>query len=437
MNAKKLTLLIAVAVLALIAAFFINRSNRPQSEVAEQAKPLLPQLHGHVNDVSAITLTGAGDKVLATLARGKDGWSVTEKSGYPADLAKIREFLLKLDAATLIEQKTANPKLYAELGVDDVEKCGQGRPLGDSGDQGGSQKCGILVDIAGLAQPLKLIVGNYNGAGGGGTFVRRADDAQSWLVKGNLTVAKNTADWEKRDIAEIASSRLKSIALTNPDGKTLKLYKDQPGDTNFKLADVPKGREASSEFAANGLGSVLSGLKADDVFVAKDAAPGGKVYKVEYVAFDGLIVNATGWEQGGKDYAQFAAKFDTAAADAQIVVEQAGARADYEAAVVAASAKVAEEKSTTGAQAQANVKAASEVAKPLAVSDVAKDREQRLAALNQEVEVLNQSFSGWSFVLPSYKFADMTKTMDDMLKPLETKKSETKPAQKPPAKTGK
>ena len=68
---------------------------------------------------------------------------------------------------------------------------------------------------------------------------------------------------------------------------------------------------------------------------------------------------------------------------------------------------------------------------------MAKDREQRLAALNQEVEVLNQSFSGWSFVLPSYKFADMTKTMDDMLKPLETKKSETRPVQKPPAKTGK
>lgn len=433
MNTKTLYTLMAVAVLALLAAFLINRSNRPQSEVADQAKPLLPQLHGHVNDVSAITLTGAGNNVVATLKRGSDGWNVAEKSGYPADLAKIREFLLKLDAATLIEAKTSNAKLYAELGVDDVEKCGKGRPPGDSADQGGAQKCGTLVDIAGLPQPLKLIVGNYNGAGGGGTFVRLDGQAQSWLAKGNLGVAKGIADWEMRDLANIASSRLKSVTLTNPEGKVLKVYKDQAGDANFKVAEVPKGRESSSEFAANGLGSTLADLKADDVFAAKDAAPGDKVYKAEYSAFDGLVVDAIGWEKDAKDYAQFTAKLDASAADAQIVTEQTKTKADYEAAVQAANKKLAEEKSTSGEQAQANAKAASEVAKPLAVSDAVKDRQQRLDALNKEVEVLNKSFAGWSFVLPSFKFGNITKTMDDMLKPLEAKKPDAKDAGKPAA----
>ncbi len=422
MNAKKFYLLIAVAVAALTAAFFINRSNRPESDVAAQSKPLLPQLHDHVNDVSAITLTGAGDKVLTTLKRNSDGWGVSEKSGYPADLAKIREFLIKLDQATLIEQKTANPKLYAELGVDAVKD---------------KDAKGTLVDIAGLAQPVNLIIGNYNGAGGGGTFVRLSGDAQSWLASGNLTVAKNTADWEKRDLADIPSSRLKTITLTNPDGQTLTVAKQHPGDADFTIADVPKGREVSSTFAANGLGSVLSGLKADDVFAAKDAAPSDKVYKADYAAFDGLVVNVIGWEQGGKDYAQFAAKLDTAAANAQIDADQAKARTDYDAAVDAANKKVAEEKSTSGQQAQANAKAASDVAKPLAVSDPAKDRQDKLDALNKEVEVLNKTFSGWSFVLPGYKFTDMTKTMDDMLKPLETKKPETKDAKKPAAKAQK
>ena len=45
----------------------------------------------------------------------------------------------------------------------------------------------MLVSLDGLKQPVKLIVGNYNGAGGGGTFVRRDGEAQSLLVKGNLT----------------------------------------------------------------------------------------------------------------------------------------------------------------------------------------------------------------------------------------------------------
>lgn len=419
MNSKKFAILVAAAVIALVAAWFINSSNAPQSGVSAEAKSVLPELKGHVNDVSVITLTGAGDKIFATLKRGADGWTLAQKSGYPADLAKIRAFLIKLEQATLTEAKTSEPKNYAQLGVDDVKDV---------------KATGVRVQLAGLAKPLTIIIGNYNGAGGGGTFVRRDGDAQSWLANGNLTVAKTIADWEQRDLTDIASSRLQSIELTNSDGKTLKVYKDAPGDANFKVADVPKGREVSSDFAANELGSVLSGLHADDVFAANDMPSPEKVYKAAYHAFDGLIVDVTGWEQGGKDYAQFAARLDTDAANKRIDVEQAKAKSDYDAAIQAAAKKVAAEKSTTGIQAKANALAASDVAKPLAVSDPAKDRSDRIAALTKEAASLNKTFSGWTFALPSYKFTDMTKSTDDMLKPLPDKRSEAK---KPVAKTHK
>ncbi|HSN01120.1 MAG TPA: DUF4340 domain-containing protein [Rudaea sp.] len=411
MSPKKFAILVAVAIVALVAAWTINRSNAPQTGVTAQAQPVLPELHDHVNDVNAITLTGAGDKVLATLKHGADGWSIAEKSGYPADLAKIRAFLIKLDQATLTEAKTSNPKLYGELGVDDTKD---------------AKATGVLVTLGGLAKPLSIIIGNYNGAGGGGTFVRRVGDAQSWLAGGNLTVAKTLADWERRTLADIASSRLRAVTLTNPDGKTLKIYKDAQGDANFKVADVPKGREIASEFVANELGSVLSGLNADDAFPAKDMAPPEKAWKDEYAAFDGLTIDATGWEQGGKDYVQLAARLDEAAANAQIDADQAKAKAEYQATVDAANKKVADEKSTTGAQAKANAQAAADVAKPLAVSDPAKDRSDKLAALNKEVASLNKTFSGWTFALPAYKFTDMSKSMDDMLKPLPEKKVEAK-----------
>jgi hypothetical protein len=409
MNAKTLYTLIAVAALALIVAVVINASNKPQSNVGDQAKPLLPALHDHVNDVSGITLTGADNKVLVTLRRGADGWSVAEKSGYPADLAKIREFLLKLDAATLIEAKTSNPKHYADLGVDDVAA---------------KDAKGLLVDIAGLAAPLKLIIGNYNGAGGGGTFVRLPGQDQSWLTKGNLSVDKNIADWEKRDLTDIADARLKSITLTSPDAKVLKIYKEHAGDANFKVADVPKGRETSSEFAANGLGSTLVGLKADDAFAAKDVAPGDKVYKAEYATFDGLIVDVTGWEKDGKDYAQFVARLDATAVDAQIAADQAKAKAESDAAAQAASNKAAESKSAA---------TPAEALKPEEVSDSEKDRQRRLNALDTDVEALNKTFSGWTFALPSFKYGNLTKTMDDMLKPLEQNKPVAKDAAKPAA----
>jgi hypothetical protein len=429
MNTKTLYLLIGAAVVALGAAVAIQWSSRPASEVSEQAPPLAAELKDHLNDVNAITLTGAENKVLVTLKREKDGWVVAERANYPADVGKIREFLLKLAQATRLEQKTANPKRYADLGVDDVKD---------------KDAKGVRIELGGLAQPLRLIIGNYNGAGGGGTFVRREGDAQSWLANGNLTVARNVADWERRDLADIASSRVRAITLDHPDGKTLKVYKDQATDANFKVADVPKGRELSSEFAANSLGTLLSSLRADDAFPAAEQAPPDKVHKAEYAMFDGLVVEVTGWNKDGKDFAQFVARLDAAAANAEIDRAQAKAKADYDAAVEAANKKAAEvkageEKPKEGEAAKpAEPAKAPEVPKPLAVSDPAKDRQEKLDALNKEVADLNRVFSGWTFVLPAYKWSEIAKTMDDLLKPVETKKDEAKdkakPAAKPPAK---
>ena len=408
MKTKTLYILAAAALLALIVAFAMNRASAPKSDVAEHAQPVVPGLKDHVNDVTGLTFTGAGDKTLATLRREKDGWVVAEKSNFPADLSKLREFLLKLSQATVIEEKTSNPKRYAELGVGDVKD---------------ADATGVRVEIAGLAQPTKIIIGNFNGAGGGGTFVRRDGEAQSWLAGGNLTVAKNISDWEKRDIADIPASRISSVTLTSADGKTWKAAKEHAGEENLKVADVPKGREVSSDYAANSVSSVLANLRADDAVPAKDAAPPDKAAKVRYTTFDGLTIDATTWQKDNKDYAQFAVALDTAAANADIDRTQAKAKADYE----AATKKPADSKADA---------AQAEPPKPLAVSDPAKDRQQKLDALNAEVATLKKSFDGWTFVLPTYKYTDMTKTLDDTLKPLETKKPDAKPTPKAPPRPG-
>ncbi|MEP6485202.1 MAG: DUF4340 domain-containing protein [Rudaea sp.] len=411
MNKKTLYVLIAAALIALVVAFTMNRSTAPQSAVSENAKPLVPGLKEHVNDVTGITFIGAGNKALVTLRRDKDGWVIAEKANYPVDMTKLREFLLKLSAANLQEQKTSNPKRYAELGVDDVKD---------------ADAKGVLVDIAGLPQPSKLIVGNYNGGGGGGTFVRRDGDAQTWLSNDNLTIAKNVADWEKRELTDIAATRIRSVTLTGADGKTLKVYKDQPTDANFKIADLPKGREAGSEFAPNSLGSVLSGLRAEDVAPAKDVPPGDKPSKAQYVTFDGVAIDATLWQKDNKDYGQFKAALDTTAANAEIDREQAKAKSDYEAAVAAA-------KSTaTDSKADAAANNTAEPPKPDAVADPAKDRQQKLEALSAEVATLNKTFAGWTFTLPTFKYADMSKSVDDMLKPLDAKKPDAKESKTAP-----
>jgi len=397
MNRKTLIGLGVAALVALVAAFALNQANKPRSENGGEVSAwLAPELREHVNDVGKIVVTGADDKALATLERGAKGWGVAEKGGYAADTGKLREFLLKLADARLLEQKTASKDKYALLGVGDVAD---------------KDAKGVQVELDGLAQPLKLIVGDANPHGG--TFVRRVGDAQSWLASGTLTVERNATDWLKRDLADIAANRIRSVAITRADGSLVRIGKDAEADANFTLADIPKGREAGAEFTVNGVASALAGLRFDDVVPAKDAAPEAKTLKARYALFDGLVVDVTAWQKDGKDEAQLVASLDTAQADKGIAASQAKAKADFD--VASAAAEAAKKEGAKGDAADAPVK-------PLAVSDAAKDRESRLAALNKEVADLNARFDGWTFVLPAYKYAGIDKSLDDLLKPIEEKK---------------
>lgn len=409
-NSKTIAGLGVVTAIAIAIAAVIHSGQKPTGEGAQVAQPVLAELREHLNDVSAISFSGAGDKPIATLEKGASGWTLKEK-GYPADPAKLREFLLKLGDATLLEAKTSSDKRYAELGVEDIKA---------------ADAKGVLVALAGLPKPTQLIVGNYN-ARGAGTFVRRAGETQSWLAKGNLNIDKNASNWLDKALADIPATRIREVLLTAANGKTLRAYKEQAGDANFKVADVPKGRELSGDFAANGLGNALAGLRFDDVFAAKEvAAPADGVSKAHIVAFDGLVFDVNAWKKDDKVYAQFAVSLDGALADARIGADQAKAKADWDAQQQADAAKASDAK---GAEATKNEKpAAAPAAKadaavaPLAVSDPAKDRQQRRDALDKEVAELKQRFDGWTYQLPNYRFDSLAKNMDELLKPLESKK---------------
>jgi len=413
MNPKTVTGLGIAAVLALVAAVAITASRKPVDETTQAAAYVLPELRDHLNEIKTVTLTGAEDKPLVTLERDGNGWTLKERHGYPAEVAKLREWLLKLADATLLEQKTANEQRYAELGVGDLRD---------------KDAKGVLVTLDGLGKPVRLIVGNLN-TRGDGTFVRRAEDKQSWLAKGNLSVGKNVADWLEKVLVDIPSTRVKEVVLRRPDGKMLRVSKQQSGDANFKVADVPKGREVASEFIANGLGSTLAALTLEDVFPATEEDPSAhrKVHKARYATFDGLVVEIEAWRQGDKVYARLTGDLDKALAEAYIQSEQAREKADFEA--------KQKERAANNEQKTAEVKAVddqtgtakrdgpkTEEPPSLAISDPAKDRQQRLAALDKEAAGLKQRFAGWTFVLPLNKFSNIDKSLDDLLKPVEAKK---------------
>ena len=398
MNQKSLIGLGVATVAVIAVAFAVQHARKPVSDFSEQAGALVADLGNHVNDVNRMVVTTANKTVTVTLAKKDGAWTVAEKGGYAADLGKLREYLLKVADAKLVEKKTAKADRYADIGLSDMSN---------------PKAKGIAVDIDGLSAPISFITGIYN-AQGGGTFVRRTAEEQSWLASGNLIPDKDPANWLHKELANIPSDRVASVTITHADGNTLRVFKDSPADAHYTIADVPKGREPSSEFAANGLASVLADLKLDDVASAKDVPVPDKVTSVRYATFDGVLVDASTWQVGDKHYVALSASEDIDLAqkhaDAELAKETAAAAADK---AKAAAEKVDAAKSANKDEAQP-------------AADPVKNREQRLAAIASEVESLNVTFKGWSFVLPGYKVSNIDKSMEDMLKPLEVKTPEVK-----------
>ncbi len=403
MNQKNLIGLAAATLAVVVVAFAVQHSRKPVSDFSDQAGPLVAGLGDHLNDVSRVVVTTANKKTAVTLGK-KDGvWTVAEKGGYPADLGKLREYLLKVANAKLVEKKTAKTERYPDLGLSDISD---------------PKAKGTAIDIDGLAAPVGFIAGIYN-AQGGGTYVRRIGEEQSWLATGNLIADKEPANWLHKELANIPSDRIASVTITNADGKVLRVFKSTAADPHYTIADLPKGREPSSEFVANGLASVLADLKLDDVAPSSESAMPDKVTAIRYATFDGVIVDAKAWRVGDKHYVALSASEDKDLAGKHADAELAGeaAASESEKTKAAAESPAATEKSVEKHDADGIVEndEAKRAPRP------ARDRGQRLAAITSEVEKLNAAFRGWSFVLPGHKNAEIDKSMDDLLKPLEGK----------------
>jgi hypothetical protein len=383
---SRLAILAAVALAALVLALVVARRDAPTDTLAPGA-PLVEGLEESINAVDRIRLVGAGDQPIVTLERGEAGWGVVERGGHPADFAKVRRFLLDLAQSKRIEAKTSQPANFPRLGVEDVAA---------------SDAKGVRVELGGLPKPASIVIGNFTGLAGEGTFVRDADGTQAWLASGSLIPDRSVANWLAREIVDIPSSRLREVRIVR-DGETLVASKSAPGDEHFVLADIPRGREVVSPFAVDALAGVLSGLRLDDVAPAAERAPPESgVIEARYSAFDGLVIDVIAWQQENRNLARFRASLDEAAATAAIEKEQARLRAEHEAAMGAATS---EGGSATPPEA------------PLAVRDPEADRAERLARLREEVERINARVEAWTFQLPAHVFANINQTRDGLLKP--------------------
>lgn len=401
MNRKTLIGLGLTAAVAVIAALLIQNSRQPETDLEAKAGKLADGLQAEVNAVTELKLTKAGKTLAVSLSKGENGWGVVERDGYPVDTGKLRSYLLRIADANLIEKKTAKPERYADLGLVDIAD---------------AKASGVEVRLEGLAKPFAFLAGVYN-TKGSGTYVRREGETQTWLASGNLVPEQNPVDWLQKDLMNIPSARIAEVTLTSAEGKVLHVHKQAAAESNYTVDQVPKGRELSSEFAANGLALVLADLRIDDVAASAKVPVGAKPAKARYASFDGLVIEASTWTVDGKSYVSFSASLDAARAEAHAAAEVAAAAAKAGADSEPTDAKEAEVKDVKS-DATASSTDASKDSDAAAKPD-APTQAERVATIKAEVDTLNRAFQGWSFVLPSYKQSLLTQTMDGLLKPVD------------------
>jgi hypothetical protein len=120
-------------------------------------------------------------------------------------------------------------------------------------------------------------------------YARVAGEDQSWLIDQNPDIPATVGSWLESDIIDIDASRIKAVSVLHPDGEAIQIDKFAEEDTDFRVTDIPDGRELSYSTVANGIGGALNDLDLDDV---RAALPAEEAVTTEFRTFDGLTIVA-------------------------------------------------------------------------------------------------------------------------------------------------
>ena len=350
---------LGIVLFALI-AILIGFEMSDRDTATARGEPLFADLKDRLNEVTSVTVERP-QAPPNTLSNASGTWAVSSRADYPASVAKIREVLLAIADAQVLEQKTANPARYAQLGVNDPET---------------ADSEGIRITLAGDGFEYGVIVGKVNQ--GSNRYVRVAGNEQSLLIDQNPALPDGPGGWLRTDIVDVDSADVRTVTIRHADGEAIAIAKAAQGDANFSVPDLPDGRELSYPTAANSIGGGLNDLTLDDVRRAED---GDAVTTTEVVTFDGLrIVVAVSGDENDTwlSFMAEVAEPDTVPADAD-------AGTDDDEALSAEDADAAT--------------SAEPVPDPAALA----------AAINARVQ-------GWQYKVPDFKKNQLTRRWDDILK---------------------
>jgi len=251
MTRKTLHVLVALIVGLVLLLFVMQRGDR--NEIVELRHPLLPDFQSVANDATEIRV-GQPDRDDDLVIRLKDDkWVVSARDDYAADLGILKQLVIALANARIVEEKTSDPERYGNLGVGDPQDGGRG----------------TMVVISGPEFSYAVILGDS--AQHEYRYARIPGEAGSYLIDRSPDVPQAVGDWLMPGIVDIPSIRIRRVVISHADGETITIGKSEQEQTDFDIIGIPEGRELSYATVGNGIAGALGMAELEDVRARIDA----------------------------------------------------------------------------------------------------------------------------------------------------------------------
>ena len=280
MKPRSFLALAGLTLLAVIAAVLVVVDQPALTTLTKGEESAFEVLTERVNDAAELTIRS--NEATFSIVRTDTGWGMKGRAKYPVHFDKVKTALVGLSELKLLEAKTSDPSRYKRLEVEEPDTEEAQSVRFEIKDAAGKSMASGLV---GRLNP------NLFGEGGGGTYLRRGREEQSWLAAGEVSLGKTRNDWMIRDIVDIAAEKVRRAVIRQPDGAEIFVSQEKPDSGEYKLDGVPEGRELKDSGEAKNLAGGLWRLTFEDVKPAADVPFAGKPNVSEYETFDGLKVH--------------------------------------------------------------------------------------------------------------------------------------------------
>jgi Domain of unknown function (DUF4340) len=289
-NLMMLSGLTAAFVVLAVASVFIQASQLARKF---DPRPFFPGLPSAVNQLGEIAIV-TKDTSLHVKKMGED-WVIAEKNNFPASQAQMRAVAVGIADLQVLEPKTARPDWLTYIGL--------GAP-----PEGNATR--VTLSDAGGKVIADLLIGQRQGTadelGRSTLYVRKPDENQSFLARGYLDVKPEVTDWLDKSILVIARDRVKGAIVTPKEGPSYTLARENKDLQDFKLLDMPRGRELSFEGSPDGVAGAIVGFVFDDV-AKTDGLNFNNVPQQVSQTFDGLNLTVKIATKDGKSWASVTA----------------------------------------------------------------------------------------------------------------------------------